>query len=61
MRIKHNVAIYARVSSDQQSKANTIASQIAKTTGARVVGIAGGPIKTAFLLNTLKLDGAELK
>jgi len=29
MRIKHNVALYARVSSDQQSKANTIGSQIA--------------------------------
>ena len=29
MSIENNVALYARVSSDQQSKANTIASQIA--------------------------------
>jgi len=35
-----------------------IAAQLAKTTGARVIGIAGGPNKVAFLLNELKLDGA---
>ena len=36
----------------------SVAAQLAKTTGARVVGIAGGKIKTEFLLNELKLDGA---
>ena len=35
------------------------AAQIARLLGAaKVIGIAGGPIKTTFLLNTLGLDGA---
>ena len=36
----------------------SIASQIARLEGARVVGIAGGPEKKAFLLDELNLDGA---
>ena len=36
----------------------TIAAQVAKMTGARVIGIAGGPIKCAFLKEELLLDGA---
>ncbi len=36
----------------------SIASQIAKQLGARVVGIAGGPDKTSYLLNELGLDAA---
>jgi NADPH-dependent curcumin reductase CurA len=35
-----------------------IAAQLAKATGARVIGIAGGPDKQKFLMETLKLDGA---
>ena len=35
-----------------------IAAQMAKLTGARVIGIAGGPVKKKFLLDTLGLDGA---
>ena len=35
-----------------------IAAQLAKATGARVIGIAGGPEKKKFLMETLKLDGA---
>jgi NADPH-dependent curcumin reductase len=34
------------------------AVQLLKTTGARVIGIAGGPKKTKFLLEDLALDGA---
>lgn len=36
----------------------SIAAQLAKSTGARVVGIAGGRRKQAYLLDNLKLDGA---
>jgi NADPH-dependent curcumin reductase CurA len=36
----------------------TIAAQVAKMAGARVIGIAGGPIKCAFLKEELLLDGA---
>lgn len=36
----------------------TCAAQMAKLTGARVVGIAGGPDKTDFLLRELGLDAA---
>eukprot|EP00527_Entomoneis_sp_CCMP2396_P006068 CAMPEP_0198141708 /NCGR_PEP_ID=MMETSP1443-20131203/4656_1 /TAXON_ID=186043 /ORGANISM="Entomoneis sp., Strain CCMP2396" /LENGTH=375 /DNA_ID=CAMNT_0043804527 /DNA_START=35 /DNA_END=1162 /DNA_ORIENTATION=+ len=36
----------------------SVAAQLAKSTGARVVGIAGGKQKQAFLLNDLGLDGA---
>lgn len=36
----------------------TIACQLARNSGARVIGIAGGPEKCSFLLNELKLDGA---
>lgn len=35
----------------------SIAAQIAKLAGARVIGIAGGPEKCGYLLETLKLDG----
>jgi NADPH-dependent curcumin reductase CurA len=35
-----------------------LAAQLAKLQGARVVGIAGGPKKTKFLLQDLKLDAA---
>ncbi|WP_299079305.1 NADP-dependent oxidoreductase [uncultured Paraglaciecola sp.] len=35
----------------------SIAAQVAKLAGARVIGIAGGPEKCAYLLDTLKLDG----
>lgn len=35
-----------------------IAAQMAKLCGARVVGIAGGPIKKKFLLEEMGLDGA---
>ena len=36
----------------------SIAAQIARVKGARVIGIAGGPRKKEFLLKVLKLDGA---
>jgi len=36
----------------------SIASQFARNAGARVVGIAGGPTKCAYLLDELKLHGA---
>mmetsp|Transcript_3922 Transcript_3922/g.11362 ORF Transcript_3922/g.11362 Transcript_3922/m.11362 type:complete len:364 (-) Transcript_3922:106-1197(-) len=36
----------------------SIAVQLAKSTGARVVGVAGGPVKGEFLTETLQLDGA---
>ena len=36
----------------------SVAAQLAKSTGARVVGIAGGEKKQSYLLDTLKLDGA---
>ncbi|MGE0665957.1 MAG: NADP-dependent oxidoreductase [Sphingomonadales bacterium] len=36
----------------------SMASQLAKIAGARVIGIAGGPEKTAFLTGTLGLDAA---
>lgn len=36
----------------------SIAAQLAKLRGARVIGIAGGAAKAAFLTDTLKLDGA---
>ena len=36
----------------------SVAAQLAKLTGARVVGIAGGDAKKAYLLEELKLDGA---
>ena len=36
----------------------SIAAQIAKARGARVIGIAGGRAKARFLLNELHLDGA---
>ena len=36
----------------------SIASQVAKALGARVIGIAGGPAKCAFLVQELGLDGA---
>ena len=36
----------------------SIAAQFAKMAGARVIGIAGGPIKCAFLKEELLLDGA---
>ena len=36
----------------------TIASQLAKSTGARVIGVAGGPDKCDFLTSTLGLDAA---
>jgi NADPH-dependent curcumin reductase CurA len=36
----------------------SIAAQLCKLKGARVVGIAGGPAKNQFLLNELKLDAA---
>jgi NADPH-dependent curcumin reductase CurA len=36
----------------------SIAAQMAKLSGARVVGIAGGPKKSKFLIDELKLDGA---
>ncbi len=35
-----------------------LASQIAKAKGARVIGIAGGPGKVAFLIDEIGLDGA---
>lgn len=35
-----------------------IASQLAKWNGAKVIGIAGGEIKTKFLMDELKLSGA---
>lgn len=35
-----------------------IAAQLLKTTGATVIGIAGGKKKQSFLINDLKLDGA---
>lgn len=36
----------------------SIAAQLCKLKGARVVGIAGGPMKNKFLLNELNLDAA---
>ena len=36
----------------------SVAAQLAKLTGARVIGIAGGDAKKAYLLDELKLDGA---
>ena len=36
----------------------SVAAQLAKLTGAKVVGVAGGVRKTAYLLDELKLDGA---
>ena len=36
----------------------SIAAQVAKLRGARVIGIAGGPEKCRFLLDHLRLDGA---
>jgi NADPH-dependent curcumin reductase len=36
----------------------SIAAQLFKTTGARVIGVAGGTEKQQYLLNELKLDGA---
>ena len=36
----------------------SVAAQVAKLAGARVVGIAGGPVKCAYLTDTLGLDGA---
>lgn len=36
----------------------SIAAQVAKHSGARVIGIAGGPDKCAYLLDELGLDGA---
>ena len=36
----------------------TIAAQVAKMAGARVIGIAGGPAKCTFLKDELRLDGA---
>lgn len=35
-----------------------VAAQVAKLSGARVIGIAGGPEKCAYLLDELRLDGA---
>ena len=36
----------------------SVAAQLAKLTGAKVVGVAGGVMKAAYLLDELKLDGA---
>ena len=36
----------------------SVAAQLAKLTGAKVVGVAGGVRKTAYLLDELKLHGA---
>jgi NADPH-dependent curcumin reductase CurA len=36
----------------------SVAAQLAKSTGARVIGVAGGAKKCAYLLKELKLDGA---
>ena len=36
----------------------SIAAQLAKLAGARVIGIAGGPVKVAYLTDTLGLDAA---
>jgi len=36
----------------------SLAAQLCKLTGARVIGVAGGPKKCSFLTDTLKLDGA---
>jgi hypothetical protein len=36
----------------------SVAAQLLKSTGATVIGLAGGPKKKAFLLDVLKLDGA---
>ena len=38
--------------------AGSVAAQLAKLTGAKVVGVAGGVRKAAYLLDELKLDGA---
>lgn len=36
----------------------SVAAQVAKIKGARVIGVAGGPVKCAYLLDELKLDAA---
>merc|ERR1719223_1170003 len=36
----------------------SIAAQLAKSCGARVIGVAGGPVKHKFLMDKLGLDGA---
>ena len=36
----------------------SVAAQLAKATGARVIGVAGGPRKFKYLVEELKLDGA---
>jgi len=36
----------------------SVAAQLAKATGARVIGVAGGPRKCRYLTDELKLDGA---
>ena len=36
----------------------SVAAQLAKATGARVIGVAGGPKKCQYLAEELKLDGA---
>mmetsp|Transcript_21577 Transcript_21577/g.46935 ORF Transcript_21577/g.46935 Transcript_21577/m.46935 type:complete len:364 (+) Transcript_21577:122-1213(+) len=36
----------------------SVAAQLAKTTGARIIGVAGGAKKCAYLVNDLNLDGA---
>lgn len=36
----------------------SVAAQLAKATGARVIGVAGGPKKCQYLTDELKLDGA---
>ena len=36
----------------------SVAAQLAKATGARVIGVAGGPKKCRYLTDELKLDGA---
>lgn len=36
----------------------SVAAQLAKATGARVIGVAGGPKKCQYLTGELKLDGA---
>eukprot|EP00666_Eupelagonemidae_sp_cell4sb_P015327 gene15327-5564_t len=35
-----------------------VAAQLCKAAGARVIGVAGGARKAAFLVDTLKLHGA---
>lgn len=36
----------------------SVAAQVAKIKGAKVIGVAGGPVKCAYLLDELKLDAA---